>query len=255
MLSSPSGVVQAADNATLKSRKISKRWALMFAAADANLFLPIVKNCWDSLASRGENHDLDVVQNAVAAEYIRLFDAEFSAAYLSRYNIPNIRAFRETGLLQFGQDRFDRICDAIDKFDLGLTMLCYGYDTKKAPHIFEIANPGKITNHDLLGYAVIGSGWYMATASLHRKALPPDLEMMIYRLLEAKFSAETAPGVGKSTSLLTMNSDGKDGFMGSGSIEKVRMIWERTLKEPEPQDAIELISKTEAVRRISDGER
>jgi 20S proteasome alpha/beta subunit len=254
MLSSGSAV-QATDNATLKSRKIAKRWALMFAADDANLFLPIVKSCWGFMEARGEDHDLHTVQDAVVTAYSSMFDAEFTSRYLARYSISSITAFRGIGLAQFGQERFDRVCDEIDRFDLGITLLCYGYDTKKIPHIFEVSNPGKITEHDLLGYAVIGSGWYMATASLRRRTLPPDLEMMIYRLLEAKFSAETALGVGKSTSLLTMNSDGKDGAIGSGSIEKIREVWERTLKEPEPQDAIDIISKTEAVRRIVDGER
>jgi len=254
MLSS-GGAVQATDNATLKSRKIAKRWALMFAADDANLFLPIVRSCWESLETRGENHDLHTVQDAVVTAYANLFDAEFTSRYLARYNISSITAFRGIGLEQFGQERFDGVCNEIDRFDLGITLLCYGYDTKKVPHIFEISNPGKITDHDLLRYAVIGSGWYMATASLRRKQLPPDLEMMIYRLLEAKFSAETAPGDGKSTSLLTMNSEGSDGSMGSGSIEKVREVWENTLKEPEPKDALDIIAKTEAVRRIVDGER
>jgi hypothetical protein len=254
MLSS-GGIVQAADNATLKARKIAKRWALMFAADDANLFLPVAESCQEDLKTRGEDHDLHVVQDAIISVYSGLFEEEFRSRYLSRYNIPGINAFREVGLMQFGQERFEKICDEIDRFDLGLAMLCYGYDTKRIPHIFEVCNPGSITNHDLLGYGVIGSGWYMATASLRRKALPPDLEMTIYRLLEAKFSAETAPGVGRSTTLLTMNSDGKDGFVGTGSIEKIREIWERTLKEPEPQDAIDLISKTDAVRRIVEGER
>lgn len=254
MLSS-GATVQATDNATLKARKIAKRWALMFAADDANLFLPIIRSCSEFLATRGEDHDLHTVQDAVVTAYTGLFDAEFTSRYLARYNISSISAFRGIGLTQFGQERFDRVCDEIDRFDLGISLLCYGYDTGKIPHIFEVSNPGKVTNHDLLGYAVIGSGWYMATASLRRKKLPPDLAMMIYRLLEAKFSAETAPGVGKSTTLLTMNSDGKDGSVGSGSIEKIREIWERTLQEPEPKDAIDLISKTEAVRRIVDGER
>jgi hypothetical protein len=71
MLSS-GGVVQAADNATLKARKIAKRWALMFAADDANL-LPIVKNCWEFLEARGEDHDLHTVQDAVVTAYTGSF--------------------------------------------------------------------------------------------------------------------------------------------------------------------------------------
>lgn len=130
MLSS-GGVVQAADNATLKARKIAKRWALMFAADDANLFLPIVKNCWEFLEARGEDHDLHTVQDAVVTAYTGSFEAEFTSKYLSKYNISSITAFRGIGLSQFGQERFDRVCDEIDRFDLGITLLCYGYDTEK----------------------------------------------------------------------------------------------------------------------------
>jgi 20S proteasome alpha/beta subunit len=254
MLSS-GDIVQASDNAALKARKISKRWVVMFSATDANLFLPIVEHASKSLGDFGAEYDLRTVQDALLTAYARLFEAEFTSSYLVRYNIASIAAFRDLGFQKFGQERFDLICDAIDRFDLGINLLCYGYDKKKHAHIFEVSNPGKLTNHDLLGYAVIGSGSYMATAALRRKKLPPDLEMMIYRLLEAKFSAETASGVGRSTSLLTMNADGVDGAMGSGAVDKVRGIWETTLKEPEPKDALDIISKTEAVRRIAKEER
>ena len=139
-------IIQAADNATLKARKVAKAWALMFAADDANLFEPIVLGVQEQLNRRGEEHDLHSVQDAVITSYVGLFDAEFTSRYLARYNIPSITAFRTNGLTEFGQGRFDRICDLIDNFDLGIDLLGYGYDTNKQAHIFEVSNPGKITN-------------------------------------------------------------------------------------------------------------
>jgi hypothetical protein len=246
-------ITQAEDNATLKSRRIAKHWALMFSAADANLFLPTVKLIEGRLED-GE-HELQTVQRAVSNVYEQMFDREFTSKYLVRYGFDNIGDFRKVGLEQFGNQKFQEICEAIDKFELGIELLCYGYDKRKQPHIFQVSNPGSVTNHDLLGYAVIGSGYWMASASLRRRPLPPDLEAVIYRLLEAKFSAETASGVGKSTTVMTMNSEAKLGAMGSGAISKVRDIWEQTLKTPEPPDAIQVIAKTAAVTQIVDGER
>lgn len=139
-------IIQGADDATLKARKVAPSWALMFAAEDANLFLPIVNVAKEQLDRTGENaHDLQTVRDAVATAYTGLFESEFSSRYLARYNMASITAFRTNGLAQFGQERFERICELIDKFDLGITLLGYGFDRSNSPHIFEVTNPGVIT--------------------------------------------------------------------------------------------------------------
>jgi hypothetical protein len=107
----------------------------------------------------------------------------------------------------------------------------------------------------MLRYAVIGSGYYMASASLRRKRMTGELEATIYRLLEAKFSAETATGVGRGTTLVTFNADGKFGMLNRDQVKAIRDIWENTLKEPTPEAAYEIISKSLAVSTVSDGAR
>jgi Proteasome subunit len=243
MISATDDSVQATE--TLKSRQISKAWAMMFAG-EGHLFLPIVRMVKDRLDQGGEeDHDLHTVCDAVTAVYAGLFDAEYTARYLVRYNIPSITAFRTSGLAQFGKEKFERICAGIDEFDLGIQLLVYGYDKKGSPHIFEVANPGFLTDHDLLGYAVIGTGAYMATASLRRKKMPYDRASVVYRLLEAKFSAETASGVGASTTCFTMIRRGnaiKTKSIGYGSVDKLKGIWKSILAQPEPQEALDIIS-------------
>lgn len=140
----------------------------------------------------------------------------------------------------FGQ-KFYEICEAVDKYTLGIDLLGYGFDANGFPHIFDVLNPGIATNHDLLGYAVIGSGSYMATAALRRKKMPYHRNSVIYRLLEAKFSAETASGVGDSTTLFTMSPEGKDNSIGYGSIGKIRDVWKALLELPEPKEALDII--------------
>ena len=56
---------------------------------------------------------------------------------MARYGLKSIEEFRQTGLGEFGQERFERLCDAIDEFDLGIELLGYGFGPDNRPHIFE----------------------------------------------------------------------------------------------------------------------
>jgi hypothetical protein len=74
------------------------------------------------------------------------------------------------------------------------------------------------------------------------KKLPYDLEATVHRVLDAKFSAETAPGVGRSTALFAFDKTGKIKSIGHGSLGKIREVWEMTTRAPEPEDALHVIS-------------
>jgi hypothetical protein len=160
--------VPAADDGALKARKLSKAWALMVAAENVSLFLPGVDDVKNRLGVFDAAYDLLAVQSAVTEAYRTLFNAKFTASYLARYGMCSISEFRTLGRAQFGDDKFHTICNAIDEFSLGIELLVYGFDAHKNPHIFQVSNPGSVTNHDLLGYGVIGSGFYMATSSMRK---------------------------------------------------------------------------------------
>jgi hypothetical protein len=244
---------QAVDSAAFKIKGFTDRWAMVFSG-DANLFLPMLENSIDEHHLQSLNYELDSVdhiQNIVSDVYRKFFDKEFTAMYLSIYGFKNIAEFRTKGLCQFGEKKFYEICNCIDEFDLKMSLLCFGFSPDNVPHIFEVQNPGRVINHDFMQYGVIGSGFYMATASLRRRHLTWNLKETIYRVLEAKFSAETASGVGKKTLLVTMDKDGNLGTMDRNEIEKIRNIWEKTLLESDPRDAIEIISRTTAVTKLT----
>ena len=173
---------------------------------------------------------------------------------MARFGYTDIADFRRNGLNEMGKELYSQYANDLARFDLGLELLVYGFSTKGGRHIFEVSNPGKISSHNLRGYAAIGSGSLMALAALTRRPMPPDLTNTIYRLLDAKFSAETAREVGKRTYVITMNATGKFGIMAQTNIEKVRAIWEASLKEPEPEEALELIKQSQAVKAISGAE-
>ena len=226
---------------TLKVRKIASSWGLMFAG-QVNLFLNFVQETFKLSETNEEKLELDVVQEHIAKTYRAEFERQFTAQHLSPLGYSSVSNFRENGLAQLGVDGFNFYVDRLREFDLGIDLLGYGFDSSDEPHIFTVENPGVVTNHDLLKYAVIGSGELMALAALRRKKLPYDTDALVYRLLDAKFSAETASGVGTATALLTMGSDGKSHSIGYGAIDKIKAIWTEKIKEPEPADALGIIS-------------
>jgi hypothetical protein len=241
-------IAQAEEHAGFKNRQLTPYFGLMFSATNAALFRPILQNATSRLIAKGLRHSLTCVKQEVCAAYNDIFDREFSGHFLSRLKISNIEEFRQHGLKELGSDVFMDIYRELSRFDLGIQLICYGFDEEDKSYLFEVNNPGHAIDHDR--YAVTGSGYWMALASLRRKRLFFHLESTIYRLLEAKFSAETATGVGRPTLLITMNSEGKIGFMHEQDIDQIRAIWDGTLKFPDPHDALTLIKQSSAVTTI-----
>ena len=255
------GMVQATDNATVKTRRIAESWGLMFSATNANLFLPIMKQTCNELGDFKQRYSVETVTEAVSQAYIKIFDKLVTSTYLAQFDYNSISNFRSNGLKELGPEITERIFNTINQFDVGVSLLGYGFDADDQPHIFQVESPGVVIDHDLLGYAAIGSGETMAEASLCRKHLTGDFESTIYRLLEAKFCAETAPGVGRSTTVVTMNAKGETGWITSrahgspGEIEQIRSIWEETLRDPDPPSAINIIKKSHAVKGVCHEDR
>jgi hypothetical protein len=132
---SAEGVIPAADDAMIKQRRIGKAWGLLFAANDANLFLPIVRNTIKQF-DQEVHRDLQTVQDAVSSSYVNIYDTEFTSRYLRRYNIWSVTSFLNSGIAQFGVERFSSICDQMESFDLGVEILGYGFDKDGTAHIF-----------------------------------------------------------------------------------------------------------------------
>lgn len=151
--------------------------------------------------------------------------------------------FRKEGRADLGDQYFELLRELSEDTLADTTFIVYGNDANYAPHLFEVSPPGTISDRRQLRYAVIGSGIYMANASLRSKPLDfASLDAITYRLLAAKFSAETATGVGKSTTLSIKAFGQGDEYMSSNTIEKIRDIWDEETKKGEPREALDIIS-------------
>jgi hypothetical protein len=189
----------------------------------------------------------------MAKAYSSIFHKEFVTTHLRRYGYKSIEDFRREGRNDLG-DHFIDLCVKLDLFDLYQTsFLFFGHDDQKNPKIFQIDNPGYVIDQNALKFAVIGSGDNMAMASLR---WPPPLSFLledtIYRLLEAKFSAETASGVGRTTTVVLRNREGRIAMLSRSEIDEIRKIWKREVADvPSPPTAIELLEKSHAVRDVA----
>jgi 20S proteasome alpha/beta subunit len=107
-------------------------------------------------------------------------------------------------------------------------LLFAGFCKEGRAHIFTIEEAGKIGFHDAEGYAAIGSGGWRALLSLSsypfKRSLP--LSEAIFGVAAAKFSAESANGVGEETNL-TVLEPGRDTspVFSDPSIKELRKMW------------------------------
>jgi hypothetical protein len=102
------------------------------------------------------------------------------------------------------------IDQSMSQFNLGVELLLAGVDQDGA-HIFSIHNPGGgELQHDVIGYAAVGSGAIHAIQSMigfqHNSSC--ELGETIFRAYASKRRAEVAPGVGQETDIAVVSLDG-----------------------------------------------
>jgi 20S proteasome alpha/beta subunit len=240
-------VTQADENAIMKTFGIHPDWLATFSADNIDPVLPMLEDVRRRLS--GPSYDQHEVQDIFSDVYAERIQKEFLTRTLAKYGYSTIQQFRIEGRNDLGDHFFD-LCRQLDGFDLRVQFIVCGYDKQRRARIFEIDNPGRAIDHNLLCYAVAGSGYHMATASLRRKPMKFYLDSTIYRLLEAKFSAETASGVGRSTTVILKSRDQISRLLQS-SIEQLREIWKTTVDAPDPPEATTLINGLSAVDYVA----
>jgi 20S proteasome alpha/beta subunit len=253
--------IPAADDATMKNRRIAPRWGMMFAAEDSTAFMPAAVEASAILqgSSDGDdenrNHGSQEVMEAARKGYEKEFNERFFREHLARFGFADIAEFRRSGFAEMGKDLYHEYAMKLARFDLGLELLVYGFSEDGHPSIFEVANPGKIISHSLRGHAAIGSGSLMAISALNRKPLGRSITDITYRLLDAKFSSETARDVGKKTFVVVLGPNGSHGTMAQGDVDKIRASWNKELKRANPKEAIKIIEKSVVVTATSSGKQ
>jgi hypothetical protein len=222
---------------------LGKHWGILFAANDVCEAFPIIIKAQELLNFAEGPETRTKVETAVCDAYNSRVREFAVRNYLSRYGFTTVDEFLKSGLQQFGEQIFTDMYRKIEEIDLGV-FIVYGFDQiTKTSHLYEIHSPGSSSNHDLTRYCAVGSGAAMAMASLTARDFDErSVPNAIYRLCEAKFCAETASGVGRSTTILVLDRAGETAPLGFGAdVQVLRDIWEKTRKTPPPREAIDLI--------------
>lgn len=243
MMVSFDDIIPAADQATFKNLTLGARWNCLFAGNDIGPALAVTERAASILKSINGEESLNTVSRAVRDAYQAERREQITDRFLSGFGL-SLEAFTKDGYAQLGHDEFSTLFHQIAEFDLGVQFLVYGLDKQKFGHIFTVSNPGVVHDRDLTGYWAIGSGQYMALGALSAHPLggssAPEL---IYRLCSAKFTAETASGVGKRTLVTTVSPTGQFRFLPPTCVNKLRGIWEEERKTPLPTKVYDVIKE------------
>lgn len=249
------GYYEATDDGLLKAQGLNENWGVLFAFDDPNPLGPMILEIRRLVRGLQNAH---AVTAAVEDTYLRHWEESAVAANLTRLGIHSLDEFRENGLKELGETIFRERLDAIEKHDLRLSMLIYGFDMEESgnPRLFQITNPGGVDDLNIVGFGVIGSGFYPAYADLTARGADglANVNEAIYRLCAAKFRAETTEGVGKATTLMVFRPGGKMKQFLPAEVDKLREIWLAERAKTIPTEADDLITKRLKIGKFMQGQ-
>jgi hypothetical protein len=237
----------ADDDGTLKTALIAKGWGIMFAGDDLRPVPTLLADIKQRLEPTKGNQTEIVVRAAVEASYRAAFEHRFVAERLSRYGFSSMDDFRRDGLAVFGPKLLAKFSTEIGEFNFGIDLLVYGFDREThyaQAHIFLVENPGVVHDCDILGYGILGTGTDAALSTLLRKPFKrPTLTDAIWRLCEAKFSAEMAYAVGKKTNIWILGEDGIPESVSPAIMKALREVWDNEQRAGTPPEAVAVIKR------------
>jgi len=233
----------SADMSARKMHAIGNHWVAMFSGNDISHTTPMLRHVKHLIQIDRESLP-DVVNAFVSAfkEQLRLrADNEILAAL--GYSLDE---FKMSGLVQLGAETFSRILYEIQQTVIDLSFLIAGFDAG-VPYIFTVSSPGRVEHYEEVGFWAIGAGQTHALGAmfnLRKRIRFMDLAPALYRVCEAKFSAENAMGVGPTTYAMIMYPDGSRCLLPASGIESLKPLWERTRPSEVAQDVAQ---KTQSI--------
>ncbi|MBI2186564.1 MAG: hypothetical protein HYU37_05495 [Acidobacteria bacterium] len=143
--------------------------------------------------------------------------------------------FRRQGRQQCTETQHAALCAKINQVDLGgLVFLLAGFDQRGIGHIWSVNGVSAPHNYDRSGMFAVGSGAWPALNTMafhadagHLRFRHSSVESVVYCALTAKFMAESASDVGKSTFAVVLRKKGDKAtqFVKEPEVAVVRERW------------------------------
>ncbi len=229
--------IPSTDDSAIKYLPLARGWAALYAG-DPSCAIEIADRAKSVLRTGVGRASSEEVKGVMRRAYHEVLRQQLADNFLSRYNMT-VEEFKKKGKKLFGND-FELINKPIREFTMATSFLVCGVDALNFPHIISVKSPGgSVRSHDSLGHAAIGTGYAMALASLGASDLRSlSIENLLYRVLLAKFAAESAPGVGKSTILvLWRNGFDRPSFLPADN--PLRRAYAAWASDPAPENVKE----------------
>jgi ATP-dependent protease HslVU (ClpYQ) peptidase subunit len=207
------------DHGARKIQTIGIGWNAMFAGHDISYLTPIIRRVRDVLPF--EKGTIDQVSQAFVAAYKEELRVKAETEVLTPLGYT-FDEFKANGLAQLGAETFTRTLYDIQQHTIDLTFLVAGFDGATA-HIFTVTSPGKLDYYSELGFWAIGSGQTHALGSIFNSSKTVRFigrAGALYRVCEAKFNAENATGVGRSTTVSIIERDRPQRLIFSSEVEE-----------------------------------
>jgi hypothetical protein len=227
------------DRVALKCFPLSSRlqWWAMVAADEVSHVLPVIEEAY-----QGGMIDLSEATNR-HQNVERIFVSAYQAVrrrYVEDLVLKPIGLdFGEWKTAGYAPDLMARI----EAVDIGCEFVIFGFDMGAFGHIFTVGHPGVARNHNLTGYAAIGSGGYSALSSLLFNSVNSEMELpeVLYRVCEAKFMAESALGVGRHTyvNIARVGEAMSATHLSDYVVNSVRNAWEKEGKPRIPRGIVD----------------
>jgi hypothetical protein len=233
------------DAQAFKAFRLSPNWHALFAGDDISPTEPILRSVRKSLKTC--SNDLPEVMNVFAGAYQDHLQLQATNQVLSRYHWT-LDSFLREGPQALGPEGFADIRQQYETVKFDCEFLVCGFDYEHKAHIFTVKNPGVPENRSQVGFWAVGTGEYMALANLMGREvhIPTEkIERVIYYICEAKFAAERATGVGKSTILVGRKSRPEQMFtlMSGKDFLPIKEAWEKDVKNKIPDNVDQILQK------------
>jgi len=228
-----------------KFHSIGHRWVIMVATHNLWQFPALMRRVETIL---GPRLSPEAITESCEQAYAEELEKHINQTILLPLGVTRDGVV-EHGLTWFGEQYHAALLAEIRAATLGTELLIAGFDDGGGSHLFTLQN-GAISDLTEARYAAIGSGAYNARGVLDPIAnfvYGDDLSELLYRMLAAKFAAESTPTVGSVTFLQVISPTESWQFMVNSTIDQVREIWRHEGQPPVPAAAADILGSPNAL--------
>jgi hypothetical protein len=224
----------------------------MYAGNDVEHADPIIrvarKHAWKKAVKNGGRVKAEEIVAIMDDAYSEQLQAHIEKKFLRKHNFT-AESFLKLGKLKCTPDVYNRICEKIEKENFSLRFVLAGFgEENEDAHIWLVDGDGAPVSHNSIGFWAIGTGAPAAMSSIAfhvgraQLSVHSSVQEAVYFSLAAKFMAESASDVGKSTFVVILSNHEKEPleYVSDPGTEQIRQIWERhgTPRVPSKQSVL-----------------